>query len=77
MTVAGEHADALVIAPAHEAEAVVLDLIDPLRAGRHHPADGREAWFDEARRMHGHGRRKIAFGAVDESSIVLGNSLGQ
>ena len=37
--------------PADEAETVVLDLIGPLRTGRHRPADGRQARLDEAGRM--------------------------
>jgi len=34
----------------HEAVAVVLDLVDPVRAGRRSVGAGREAGFDEAGR---------------------------
>jgi hypothetical protein len=44
----------LAVAPADEAEAVVLDLVDPLQPARHHAAHNRQAGFDEAGRAQRH-----------------------
>ena len=47
MTVAGKEADAGGVAPGHDAEAVVLDLMNPVRPGRRSLGRGRQARFDK------------------------------
>src|SRR5262249_8124252 len=57
VTAPAEYAHALALAPADEAEAVVLDLVSPLRPGRHTVAVRRHAGLDEPRRsVRGKGR---------------------
>jgi hypothetical protein len=46
-----EHPLPISVAPADEPEAVVLDLADPERPGRHGKAVGRQAGLDEAGRV--------------------------
>ena len=50
---AGDQPDAHGVAPGHEPEAVVLDLVNPVGAGRRLVGGGREAGFDEARPVGG------------------------
>ena len=50
---AGDQPDAHGIAPCHEPEAVVLDLVNPVRAGRGLVGGRWEARFDEARPVRG------------------------
>jgi len=45
-----KQADAGRVSARHEAVAVVLDLVDPVRAGRRSVGSGREAGLDEAGR---------------------------
>jgi hypothetical protein len=58
----GEHAHAVALAPADEAEAVVLDL-GPLRPGRHGMAEGRKARLNEAGRATSRSGRAPEHGA--------------
>ena len=44
----GEDANPIAFTPADKPVAVVLDFVDPLRAGRHGLAEGRQARLDEA-----------------------------
>ena len=46
----GEHPDAIAVAPADEAEPVVLDLVHPLRAGRDRAGERWQARLDETER---------------------------
>ena len=48
IAVAGEAADAHAIPAHHQPVAVVLDFVDPERAGRRSGHLRRQAWFDEA-----------------------------
>ena len=48
---AEEHVHAVAIAPTDEPEAVVLDLIGPVRVGWHVAGNGRQVGFDRAGRM--------------------------
>ncbi len=48
MAAPAEHANTITLAPADEPEAVVLDLMHPVRPGRHGVAEGRQAGLDEA-----------------------------
>ena len=50
---AGDQPDADGVAPGHEPKAVVLDLVNPVGAGRGLVGGGREAGFDEARPVGG------------------------
>jgi hypothetical protein len=49
MTAPGDQPDAHRVAPGHEAEAVVLDLVNPVGARRRLVGWGWKAGFDEAR----------------------------
>ena len=67
----GEHAHPVAVAPADEAEAVVLDLVDPLRAGRDRAAERWQARLDETERAaSGSGR------APEDGSKLLRPSAG-
>ena len=50
---AGDQPDAHGVAPGHQPEAVVLDLVNPVGAGRGLVGGGREAGLDEARPVGG------------------------
>ena len=50
---AGDQPDAHRVAPGHEPEAVVLDLVNPVGAGRGLVGWGGEAGFDKARPVSG------------------------
>ena len=54
MTAARIDAHLLEMADGEEPEAVVLDLIGPLRAGRHGAVDGRQAGLNESGRVQRH-----------------------
>ena len=41
------------VAPSHQPIAVVLDLVNPVGAGRRLVGGGRQAWFNEARPLGG------------------------
>ena len=43
-----EHAHAIAVAPADEAEAIVFDFVCPLRPERHRMAERRQAGLDKA-----------------------------
>jgi hypothetical protein len=59
--VAGEQADSHGIAPCHEAIAVVLDLVDPVRPGGRSIGGGRQAGLDEAPMGGGSDTRNMGF----------------
>ena len=83
---AGDKPDADGIAARHEAVAVVLDLINPVRAGRGLVGRGREAGFDElglsgkplTLTVNQHpanlGSRSQDFESVKAAAATLGNS---
>jgi hypothetical protein len=53
VTPAGDQSDAHGIATGHKPETIVLDLVNPVGAGRGLVGGGREAGFDEARPVSG------------------------
>ena len=74
-TAPGEHPHVVAFAAANEAKAVVLNLVRPLRSGRHRLAEGRQARFDEARgtangseRAPEHGQFNIAVERAERES---------
>ena len=84
----GEHTQAIAVPPADEAIAIVLDLIDPVRPGRHGvrvlgrygamKPGGRRIGPGECQRMSWLGRGQVArrFGPmIGRSAILVGNSL--
>jgi hypothetical protein len=50
VAVAGDQSHARGVAPCQDAEAVVLDLVEPVRAGRRRLGRGRQARLDQADR---------------------------
>src|SRR5262249_22680881 len=60
----------LTVAPADEAEAVVLDLVDPLQPA--HAAHNRQAGFDEAGRAQRHSGTEPCAGAGWNISRLVG-----
>jgi hypothetical protein len=58
-----KHAHAITLAPADEAEAIVLDPMHPLGPGRHGLAEGRQAGLDKTGRVaSGRGERQSMCG---------------
>jgi hypothetical protein len=70
IAVLGDEPDAHGIAAGHQPEAVVLDLVNPIGAGRRLVGGGREAGFDEARPVGG----QALTHTLDQHAANLGGS---